>query len=435
MNETTDWASAIAILTAGLILGLMFIYFVSRRRSAAAPPADLELRDLEAKRDLLVDQLRAEVDPDERTRLERETAQVLRAIDERTSKVRPSAAAGAAAGSTVKERTPVTPRNAMLIGFAWGVGSVLVLGGLAYFVSQTAKPREGAEQQQAMQQQPPQADPVVGQLEAIVAQSPDNLAARINLAQAYLERDNLMGVFEQTQYVLKENPRDARALTYQALVRTAMGQQEESVQMLQEATKIDPMLLDAWVGLAWVHTQSGKTKEAEAAMAEAIRRRPEEKQRLEQVLAEMKSQLAAGGMAQTQQLPPDHPPVAPPPTAAATTPAVASAPAATGGGAVRITLDLDPAAKSRTGTIYVIARPAGVAGGPPVAVKRVPATSLPITFDFSSADSMMGQPLPASMRIEARLDADGDAATRSPSDPSASQDGVKTGSTLKLALK
>ena len=54
MNENTDWASAIAILTAGLILGLMFIYFVSRRRSAA-PPADLELRDLEAKRDLLVD--------------------------------------------------------------------------------------------------------------------------------------------------------------------------------------------------------------------------------------------------------------------------------------------------------------------------------------------------------------------------------------------
>ncbi len=430
MNETTDWASAIAILTAGLILGLMFIYFVSRRRSAA-PPADLELRDLEAKRDVLIEQLRAEVDPEERTRLERETARVLRAIDERTSRVRPSSAA-AAAGVPAAERFPVTPRNAMLIGFAWGVGSVLVLGGLAYFVSKAAKPREGAEQQQTMQR-PAQADPVVGQLEAIIAQSPDNLEARINLAQAYLERDNLMGVFEQTQYVLTKNPRDARALTYQALVRTAMGQQAESVQMLQEATKLDPMLLDAWVGLAWVHTQSGKTKEAEAAMAEAIRRRPEEKQRLEQVLAEMRAQLA-GGMAQTQQLPPDHPPVAPPPTAAAT-PAAAPAPAASAGGAVRITLDLDPAAKSRTGTIYVIARPAGVSGGPPVAVKRVPATSLPVTFDFSSADSMMGQPLPASMRIEARLDADGDAATRSPTDPSASQDGVKTGSTLKLALK
>jgi cytochrome c-type biogenesis protein CcmH len=427
MNQNTDWASAIAILTAGLILGLMFIYVVSRRRSAA-PPADLELRDLEAKRDALIDQLRAEVDPEERTRLERETAQVLRAIDERTSRDRTPAAASA----TAREKTPVSPRNAMLIGFAWGVGSVLVLGGLAYWVSKAATPREGAEQQQTMQR--PQADPVVTQLEEIVRTSPDNLEARVNLAQAYLERDNLMGVFEQTQYVLSKNPNDARALTFQALVRMAMGQQDEAVEMLERVTKIDPMLLDAWVGLAWIHTQSGRTKEAEAAMAEAIRRRPEEKQRLEQVLAEMKAQLA-GGMGRPQELPPDHPPIAPPPTATSAGTSAAAAPAAGDGKAVRITLDLDPSAKTRSGIIYVIARPAGVAGGPPVAVKRIAATSLPVTFDFSSADSMMGQPLPASMRIEARLDADGDAATRNPSDPSASQDGVQTGSTLKLALK
>src|SRR5688500_4234556 len=243
-----------------------------------------------------------------------------------------------------------------------------------------------------------------------------------------------MGVFEQTQYVLSKNPKDARALTFQALVRMAMGQQAEAVQMLEQVTKIDPMLLDAWVGLAWIHTQSGRTKEAEAAMAEAIRRRPEEKQRLEQVLAEMKAQLA-GGMGRPQELPPDHPPIAPPPTTAAAVAPAPAAPAASDGKAVRITLDLDPSAKSRSGIIYVIARPAGVAGGPPVAVKRIAANSLPVTFDFSSADSMMGQPLPPRMRIEARLDADGDAATRNPSDPSASQDGVQTGSTLKLALK
>ena len=427
MNETTDWASAIAILTAGLILGLMFIYVVARRRSAA-PPADLELRDLEAKRDALIEQLRAEVDPEERTRLERETAQVLRSIDERASKERIAAAPSAAA----RETTPVSPRNAMLIGFAWGVGSVLVLGGLAYWVSKAATPREGAEQQQTMQRAP--ADPVVAQLEEIVRTSPDNLEARVNLAQAYLERDNLMGVFEQTQYVLSKNPTDARAMTFQALVRMAMGQQAEAVQMLEQVTKIDPMLLDAWVGLAWIHTQSGNTKAADEAMAEAIRRRPEEKQRLEQVLSEMKAQLA-GGMGRPQELPPDHPPIAPPPTAAPAGAAATAAPAAGDGKAVRITLDLDPSAKTRTGIIYVIARPAGVAGGPPVAVKRIAAASLPVTFDFSSADSMMGQPLPASMRIEARLDADGDAATRNPSDPSASQDGVQTGSTLKLALK
>jgi hypothetical protein len=55
--------------------------------------------------------------------------------------------------------------------------------------------------------------------------------------------------------------------------------------------------------------------------------------------------------------------------------------------------------------------------------------------DFSSADSMMGQPLPAKLHLEVRIDLDGDAATKSPDDPSVVQDGVATGSKLTLNLK
>ncbi|HUP45200.1 MAG TPA: tetratricopeptide repeat protein [Thermoanaerobaculia bacterium] len=421
MNEATDWGSAIAIVSAGLIVGGMFIYFFLRRRAAAPPPADLELRDLEAKRDALVEQLRAEVAPDERTRLEVDAARVLRAIDEKNQS-RPRAAAAPAA----VQKTPVTPRRAAMVGFTWGVVSVLILGGLGYLVMKSLQPRED-DGMQAMQAPP--TDPMVAQLEESVRLSPDDLGARISLAQVYLERDNLMGVFEQTQYVLSKNPHDSRALTYQALVRMAMGQQAEAVQMLQDATKTDPMLLDAWVSLAWVQVQSGNMNEAEAAMQKAIENRPDEKQRLEQVLAQMKAHKDVDMTAAAQpgaNLPPDHPPVAPPPSVAA--------PAADGK-AVRITIELDPAARIRSGVIYVMARPAGMTAGPPVAVKRVDAASLPVTFDFSSADSMMGQPLPAKMRIEARLDSDGDAATRSPGDPSAVQDSVSLGSTLKLALK
>jgi hypothetical protein len=61
--------------------------------------------------------------------------------------------------------------------------------------------------------------------------------------------------------------------------------------------------------------------------------------------------------------------------------------------------------------------------------------SFPITFDFGSADSMMGQPLPDKFRLEARLDSDGDAATKPPTDPSAMQNDVAPGTTVKLALK
>lgn len=395
MNGTTDWLSAIAVLSAGLILGAMFVYFFARRKVAAPPKVDLELRDLEAKRDGLIAQLRQldETAGDERTRLELETARVLRDIDAHQSM------AGA-------QPAALDSRRSTMIGFAWGAGSVAALALLGYLVMSAATPRD--EVQPTMGQRPPAADPLLQQLEAAVHRQPDDLTLRMQLTQAYLERENLMGVFEQTQYVLSRSPDEPRALTYQALVRMAMGQNREALDMLRRATKSDPTLLDAWVGLAWAHSQQGDMNAAEKAIQEAMRRHPEEKARLDELMSQMRSH---------RPLPADHPPV--------------------DTKAIRVTLDLDASARARAagGIIYLIARPEGSTSGPPVAVKRIDATRLPVTVDLSSADSMMGQPLPAKVRVEARLDADGDATTKNPSDPFAAQDSVTAGSTIRLSLK
>src|SRR5947209_14657921 len=82
MSGSTDWLSAIGILLSGLVLGFMFIYTFRKNRSAAAT-ADLDRRDLEAKRDALIRQLRELTDDEgeERTRLELEAAKVLRALE------------------------------------------------------------------------------------------------------------------------------------------------------------------------------------------------------------------------------------------------------------------------------------------------------------------------------------------------------------------
>ena len=93
------------------------------------------------------------------------------------------------------------------------------------------------------------------------------------------------------------------------------------------------------------------------------------------------------------------------------------------------TVDVDPSLRSKLspgGVLFVFARAAGVSEGPPVAVKRLPAR-FPAAFELSEADSMMGQPLPDRLLIEARLDEDGDPTTRSPSDPKARLDRVKVG--------
>jgi tetratricopeptide (TPR) repeat protein len=413
----TDWLSAGGMILSGLIVGFMFWYGMKGR----AVKPDTERLDLEAKRDLLLQQLRELRETggsvEEQKRLERETADVLRALDKRAPA--PKSAKPAAPAATPDVNIAALTRAAAVRGFIWGAASVAVLGGIAWFVTEKAMPKTEqsmggapmASAPQSQQQQPP--DPALQQIEAAVAKSPDDLEMRNQLAKAYLERENLMGVFEQTKYILARTPDDARALTYQALVRMSMGQRDPAAEMLQRAIKSDPQLIDAYVALAWDDIQRGKMSEAEAQIAEAARRHPDQKARLDDVLAKMKEQAKNA-----------------PATAAA-----APAPAATGP-SVHVTLTLAGGTPSPNAILFVIARAAGQTAGPPAAVKRIPNPTFPLDIDLSAADSMMGQPLPANVRIEARLDSDGDAMTKNPSDPHAVQDGVATnGSKVSLALQ
>jgi len=419
----TDWLSAGGMILSGLIVGFMFWYGMKGR----AVKPDVERLDLEAKRDLLLQQLRELKETggsiEEQRRLEREAADVLRALDKRLGSAGVSPAVDPAKSSGRDARVPgdiaALTRAAAIRGFIWGAASVAVLGGIAWFVTEKATPKTeqtvgGAPMTSAPQSQAQQPDPALQQIEAAVAKSPDDLEMRNQLAKAYLERENLMGVFEQTKYILAKSPDDARALTYQALVRMSMGQRDPAAEMLHHAIKSDPQLLDAYVALAWDDIQRGNTADAEAQIAEATRRHPEQKARLDDVLAKMKEQAKN-----------------PAPAAAPSAPAAAP----TSGPSVHVTLTLAGAAPSPNAVLFVIARASGQTAGPPAAVKRIAAPTFPLDIDLSAADSMMGQPLPATIRIEARLDSDGDAMTKNPSDPHAVQDGVPAGSKVLLALQ
>src|SRR5207245_8556559 len=198
-----------------------------------------------------------------------EAAEVLRKLD--------AMGGGQAILPVRTDKIVYPPQTATLKGFLWGAASVAILAGIGWFVVQSAKPKETA----------PAADPFA-ELQRSVERDPDNLVLRDDLAKAYLDRDNLNGVAEQTQYVLQRNPNDARALTYQALVHIAARQPEGAAAMLQRATTSDPNLIDAWVGLAWLNAVSGDMSRAQSAIDEAKRRHPEESQRLDQLMAHLR---------------------------------------------------------------------------------------------------------------------------------------------------
>jgi tetratricopeptide (TPR) repeat protein len=439
----TDWLSAGGMILSGLIVGFMFWYGM-KGRSAKSDP---EQNDLEAKRDVLLQQLRELKETggggDEQRRLEKETADVLRRIDARAAApakgvgrtgVEPAAGSPVAADLNatlnVNLNIAALTRAASIRGFIWGAASVAVLASIAWFVTQNATPKtEGTTGGTPMASsqapspaagQPQQSDAAIQEIEAAVAKSPNDLELREQLAKAYLERENLMGVFNQTKFILEKSPDDARALTYQALVRMSMGQRAPAEQMLRHAIKSDPQLTDTYVALAWNDIQIGKAPEAESLIAEAARRHPEQQARLAEVLTRMKEQ------AKNPQ----------PAMASAPASATPAATAPVSGPSVHVSVSLHGGAPSPNAVLFVIVRASGQTAGPPAAVKRIMSPAFPLEMDLTAADSMMGQPLPPSVRIEARLDSDGDAMTKNPSDPHAAQDGVATnGARVALVLQ
>jgi hypothetical protein len=104
------------------------------------------------------------------------------------------------------------------------------------------------------------------------------------------------------------------------------------------------------------------------------------------------------------------------------------------------TLELEPSAAGKVTlptVVFVIARAEGLLShGHPLLAKRIDVQAFPASFTLSAEDSMMGQPPPNRVSLEARIDRDGDATTREPGSPIASIESIAIGTTnVKLVLK
>lgn len=443
MSEV-DWGPAVSVLAAGLIVGALVLWrVVLRRGSQAKPPATapLEVRDLLGKYQALLAQLRELDDiaskrtPEqialERHALEHQAARVLRDADRLTQAAPPP-------GKTKRDApqqtvaTPVPAPASAVQGFLWGVGSIAALGLLFFFVSRSAQQREpGAT---ATGNTPvagaaaPSDDAELAQARAALERNPEDVDARLDLVRLYLVRQDMMAVFNETQTVLQRSPGNPRALSYQALVRLAMGQAPKAESMLKEAIAKDPQLLDAYLHLMLVYVRSGREGEAEKVLADVSRRFPDRAESFKGLLGEMRTRLRDDAQAADAPGPGEDP----------------HANVAVGGRAraekkVSGVLELDPSLEGRTvpgAVVFVTLREGGFGAGPPLAAKRLPAAAFPMRFEIGSADSMTGEALPDDLLVEARIDSDGDPLTRPRSDPYGSADRVPAGSKdVKVVLK
>jgi tetratricopeptide (TPR) repeat protein len=461
-GAAVDWLPAAVAAALGLAAGLVLALRVRASRAPRIDAVPVEVRDLLGKRDVLIHQLQELEDmagkntpqqlAEERYALELETARVLMALDE-SGRAAPAKGKKKAEKSDTREgAAPAASgwlaQRPALRGFLWGAGAMVALGGLLFSVRETAttRPEGGSPTGAAMGDRaaaaPAQDSEEEVRIRAAVESNPDDLDARMALVQLALGRGDMMSVWNETKAILDRSPGHPRAIAYQALVRLAMGQADVARSMLEKLIASSPDVLEGYLHLALVQLRTGHANEAEAVMARAEKRFPERAESLKRLLAEMKQQALDEGEAPVAGGADPHAGLGmPEPAVAAPTAAPEPQPAAArpgGGKSVAGVLELDPSLQhglAPAAVVYIIAREAGASGGPPAAVKRL-APVFPLRFELSAADSMMGGELPAKLRLEARVDGDGDAMTRDASDPSAQLDDVALGARdLRLVLR
>jgi hypothetical protein len=302
-----------------------------------------------------------------------------------------------------------------------------VLGGLFYLASQGSTERSsggsptggnGMGPAAAAPQSSAADDANLKALEEAVRKSPTDVAQRIELVRAYLQKRDLMAVFDQTKAVLEIEPGNPYALTYQSLVRVAMGQASQAETTLVEVIKKNPGIEDAYIHLAIARLQLGNRKGAEEAIQAGQKQFPDDKEQLAQVFAQISNPSSEQGA----EAPTDQPEV--PPAAMGG----GSGAAAPSSAPLVVVVDLPKGVTVPSNAIlFVIVREAGLESGPPSAVKRVPAVNFPITVTVTERDSMAGEGLPGLVRIDARVDRDGDPLTKDPQDPAATEENVRPG--------
>jgi hypothetical protein len=188
-------------------------------------------------------------------------------------------------------------------------------------------------------------------------------------------------------------------------VRVA-GDPDRALEMAQRAVSLGADNVETWVYLAIIHAQRGERAAASTVLEQAVPRFPNDAPALQSLLGELRGSAPGAQAAPEPQVP---------------------------SGGVLVQVQLDPTAGMRSGTVFVFARPAGD-DGEPVAVRRSSAQGFPIEIGLLPADSMTGS-LPESMRIEARLDADGNPSTVGPGDLTGFAEDVRPGGVARVVLK
>jgi cytochrome c-type biogenesis protein CcmH len=210
---------------------------------------------------------------------------------------------------------------------------------------------------------------------------------------------------EAFKKVLAADPNQPEAHTYMGFILVQAGHADGALMAFDRALAVAPDMPMALWGKGMTLYQSKQDYAAAKPILEKLRRimpAGEEKAEVEKVLAEM---------------PPPGQKAAQAPNRAAADPPLSGQ---TSGQQISGTITIDPKLKEAVSpqfALFIIARSAEGGGGPPLAVKKVERPVFPLSYSLGAENVMMqGRPFTGKVTVVARLDKDGNAASRGPGD-------------------
>jgi cytochrome c-type biogenesis protein CcmH len=233
--------------------------------------------------------------------------------------------------------------------------------------------------------------------------TPANAEARAALSEgktafAHQEFPKAIEAFKK---VLAADPNNPEAHSYMGFILVEAGHADGALLAFDKALSQAPNFPMALWGKGLVLYREKKDfAGAREALEKLLNLVPPGEERNE--IAKLLADIPAGGGQRSQ--------------AASSAPAAASSPSAQISGKItidaKVKANLDPNA-----ALFIIARPAGGAAGPPLAVKKIDRPTFPLDYTLGQENVMMqGTPFTGKINITVRLDKDGNPATRGPGD-------------------
>lgn len=315
--QTTNWLPGIIVLGVAFVAAAFWlIYMRSKGALATNEPRDGVLDDLTQRAQSLIDQLRAleaekhnlgaEQYAAEKSRLEREAANALRAKDEHLKRK--------ASGDDAKPRTPApagtgwAARNPQLAGAMWGAGIVLFFGGLGYLLVSEQQPREGREATgrmpggaQAQQQQQGMGeeaeDPAMQEARARLQANAGDVESAALLSHELIRRQEFEEAAKVTAKGLAADPFHVELRVHRGVLRATKGDLNGAEAELSELVDTWPDAQEALIFLGSLALRRGDKAKALEHFERFSVEVPRNMQppQLGPAIAQLRSEVSGGG--------------------------------------------------------------------------------------------------------------------------------------------